>query len=156
MNSLLKSNSFRYGIKMFLAIGAFFLLIYMMGWAEISELRYFNLFFVVYFSYRLAQLNSCDTRNNTYLSNLASVFGANLINVFLCIAGLIAFNALVGFNFTGRVSEGILFVEANSMTQVIIALFLEGMAGAATVSFAIMQYFKNLKPSYKPYDQVDW
>lgn len=132
------------------------MVLYAMGWAEISELRYFNLLFVVYFTYKLAQLNSCDRTKNAYLSNLASLFGANLINVILCIAGLIVFNAIVGFDFAANISEGILLVETNSMTEVIISLFLEGMAGAATVSFIMMQYFKNLKPTYKPYNEVDW
>lgn len=156
MISTLKSDTVRFGVKMFLAIGTFFLLIYAMGWAKISELRYFNLLFVGYFSYKLAQANSADTVNSGYLRNLASLFGANALNVVLCMLGLVAFNAVAGIDFAENISPGILLVETHSLTQVMIALFLEGIAGAATVSFLLMQYFKNVRPTFKPFEEADF
>lgn len=142
MESILNSNSFRYGMKMFLSIGAFFLILYALGWAEVSELRFFNLVFVVYFSYKLAKRNSYRERSGSYLRNLSSLFGANIINVIACIVGLVLFNLTIGIDFVGEVADGILLVKTDSLSQVIIALFLEGMAGAATVSFILMQHFK--------------
>ena len=95
MNYLFKSNSIKYGVKMFLAIGIFFLTLYALGLAEVSELRYFNLLIVLYYSNKLAKSNATETTEKNYLKNLTSVFGANLVNVLLCISGIVLFNLTI-------------------------------------------------------------
>jgi len=57
----------------------------------------------------------------------------------------LVFNAVTGFTFLDSASRGILMVESASVTQTLIALFLEGMAGAAVVSFITMQFWKGKK-----------
>ncbi|XOV67334.1 MAG: hypothetical protein ACFHU9_17095 [Fluviicola sp.] len=59
--------------------------------------------------------------------------------------GLLAFDAIVGFTFLDSASTGILMVESANVSQTLIALFLEGMAGAAVVAFVTMQFWKGKK-----------
>lgn len=154
MNNILKSNSIRYGVKMFLAIGIFFLALYSLGLAEVSELRYFNLLIVFYYSNKLAKSNATGTIEKNYLKNLTSVFGANLINVLLCIGGLLLFNLIFEPEFLRRITTGVLLVETTSVPQVVLSLFIEGVAGSAVVSFILLQYWKNHQSTYMSYK--DW
>ncbi len=128
---------------MFIAIGIFFLALYALGLAGINELRYFNLVLVIYFSNKLAKKNATETDDMTYVKSLISVFGANLINVLLCIGGLLLFNVIFEPEFLSQVSTGVLIVQTTSFPQVILSLFIEGVAGSAVVSFILLQYWKN-------------
>ena len=128
---------------MFIAIGMFFLALYALGLAGINELRYFNLVLVIYFSNKLAKKNATETDDMTYVKSLISVFGANLINVLLCIGGLLLFNVIFEPEFLSQVSTGVLIVQTTSFPQVILSLFIEGVAGSAVVSFILLQYWKN-------------
>jgi hypothetical protein len=127
---------------MFLATGFFFLGLYALGLTEYSELRFFNLVIILYVSFKLGQLNVDEFGEGSYVRNLGSIFMANSINVMLCMVGLLVFDAAIGFTFLDSASRGILLVESASVTQTMIALFLEGMAGAAVVSFITMQFWK--------------
>ena len=140
---MFKSKSIEYGVKMFIAIGIFFLALYALGLAGINELRYFNLVLVIYFSNKLAKKNATETDDMTYVKSLISVFGANLINVLLCIGGLLLFNVIFEPEFLSQVSTGVLIVQTTSFPQVILSLFIEGVAGSAVVSFILLQYWKN-------------
>jgi len=139
---LMKSRSVEFGAKMFLWTALFFLSLYTLGLTEYSELRFFNLAIILYLSFKLAQSNVEKFGANSYVRNLGSLFVANSVNVMLCMVGLLAFDAMVGFTFLDSASRGILMVESASVSQTMIALFLEGMAGAAVVSFVTMQFWK--------------
>lgn len=139
---------------MFLAIGIFFLALYSLGLAEVSELRYFNLLIVFYYSNKLAKSNATETIEKNYLKNLTSVFGANLINVLLCIGGLLLFNLIFEPEFLRRITTGVLLVETTSVPQVVLSMFIEGVAGSAVVSFILLQYWKNHQSTYMSYK--DW
>lgn len=141
--------SARYGVKMFLATGVFFLTLYALGLTNYEELRFFNLAIVLYLSFHLARKNVERFGENAYVRNLGSLFAANSLNVMLCMIGLFAFDAAVGFTFLDSASRGILMVESASVSQTMIALFLEGMAGAAVVSFITMQFWKGKVPTVK-------
>ncbi|GAB5416129.1 MAG: hypothetical protein Crog4KO_12860 [Crocinitomicaceae bacterium] len=144
-NQLRKSRSVEYGIRMFLATGLLFLSLYILGLAEFAELRFFNLAVILYFSFKLGQMNVERFGGKSYVRNLGSIFAANSINVILSMFGLLLFDAAVGFTFLDSASRGILMVESASVPQTMIALFLEGMAGAAVVSFITMQFWKGKK-----------
>ncbi len=153
-NQFTKSRSVEYGIKMFLATGLFFLSMYALGLTEYSELRFFNLAVILYFSFKLGQMNVEKFGGNSYVRNLSSIFAANSINVLLSMFGLLLFDAAVGFTFLDSASRGILMVESASVPQTMIALFLEGMAGAAVVSFITMQFWKGKKVTTIEEDSV--
>lgn len=144
MKNLFNTKSFRYGVEMFLAIGVYFLALYALDLADITELRYFNLVIVIYFLNSLARSNAKKAKRG-YLENLTSLFVANLISTFLCIFGLLLFNAAIGTDFLDNVTEDMFVIKTTSVPQAIFLLFAEGVAGGAVVSFALMQYWKNDK-----------
>lgn len=150
MSYSFKSKSISYGVQMSLAIGIFFLILYAVGLGDVAELRYFNLIFVIYFSNKLAKTNVKETQGKNYLKNLTSIFMANLINIVLCIGGLVLFNFLFAPDFLSSVTTRVLVFEASTVPQVVISLFMEGIAGAAIVSFALMQYWKNYQTTDTP------
>ena len=137
-------NTMKYGLKIFFSIGALFLGMNLLGLGHVSELRAANIIFVVYFTYQLASANKVDDDNITYTSNLLSLFLANFIAVVLCIIGVIVFVNLLP-SYLEVISVGAIWANTESLMQLVVALFFEGMAGSAIVSFSLMQYWKNVK-----------
>lgn len=137
------SNSARFGIYSALGIGAFFALIHFLGFEDVSELRLFNLVIVVYFTNRLIRENLADSKDDSYLENLGSAFLSNIICVLLCLLGVVLFVNIFGFTYFENVSEGTIWSQINSLSDLTLVLFLEGMASGAIISFSLMQYWKN-------------
>ena len=133
----------RYGIYSALGIGAFFGLVYTLGYGHVSELRLFNLIIVLYFTNRLIRENLATSDHIGYLENLGAAFLANLICVVLCLVGLAIFVGLVDFSYFESVNKGTMWSKASSFSEVALVLFLEGMSSAAIISFGLMQYWKN-------------
>lgn len=138
-------KSTRYAMKMFLTIGVFFIFLYLMGLGHRSELRIMNLFIVIFFTTRLAEVNLIDDEQIGYLGNLGSVFKANVICVILSVLGLAGFVVFYDPKFISSISSGVLFENAETLKEVLLTLALEGMATAAIISFGVMQYWKNYK-----------
>lgn len=140
-----QSKSIRYALRMFVAIGIFFILTNLLGLGDISELRIMNLFIIIYFTSKLALNNIIDNEKISYVSNLSSLFAANMLTVVFSMIGLGLFVAIIDPNYVAKISNGILLAQADTLGKVIASLFIEGMAGAAVVSFGVMQYWKNYK-----------
>ena len=143
------SNTLSYGMRMFLWIGLFFVVVNLIGLGHISELRVVNLLIIIYFSSKLAKTNVIDNDNISYLSNLGSVFAANILNTILSILGLLLYIQLIDPEYVHRISEGVMLIPADSLMEVIVSILFEGLAGAAVVSFGVMQYWKNYKRTRK-------
>lgn len=144
-----KRFTFSMGIKMFLAIGAFFLLIYLLNLGKYTELRFLNIFIIIFFSSRLAKKNVIEDDKIDYLQNLASVFTANVINVFLSIIAFAIFINFIDPDYLDEFKNGFFWGKAPGMVELCLALFFEGLAGSAIVSFGVMQYWKDYKRIHK-------
>lgn len=140
-----RDYTLRYAIRMFLAISGFFILMDFLGFGHASELRLVNIVFIIYFTNRLAQMNVIEFDNIGYLQNLSSLFVANVINVILCIVGFVVFAALIRPAYVLELDKSFTWGSFNSLLEICVALFMEGMAGAAVVSFGLMQYWQNHK-----------
>lgn len=134
---------------MFLSIGGFFLLMNYIGYGHVTELRIVNVLFVVLFSNLLAKRNWIDDARVEYLGNFLSVLSANIINVVLCMIGFILYTGLFDPDYISSISSGILWDANSSLAEVLIALFFEGMASSAVVSFSVMQYWKSKKRQHR-------
>jgi len=133
----------RYGIYSALGIGAFFYLIYSLGFGHVSELRLFNLVIVVYFTNRLILEKLATSNEVSYLDNLGSAFLSNLICVALSLIGLVLFVNFVDFSYFESVNKDTMWAQASSLSDLMLVLFLEGMSSSAIISFGLMQYWKN-------------
>lgn len=140
-----RDYTLRYAIQMFLAIAVFFVLIYILGLGHVSELRGVNVLFIVYFTNKLAQKNVIEYDKIGYIQNLTSLFIANVVNVILAILGFIIFVKLIEPDYLGVIETTFSRGSFDRLFEICIALFMEGMAGAAIVSFGLMQYWKNHK-----------
>lgn len=128
---------------MFLLIGGFFLLVNYIGYGHITELRLVNILFVVIVSNLLARRNWIDDSGVEYVGNFLSVLTANIVNLVLCMVGFILYTSLFDPDYISTISSGLLWNSDSSLTQVLIALFFEGMASSVVVSFTVMQYWKS-------------
>lgn len=137
------SNTTRYGVYSAVAIGAFFALIYSLGFGHISELRLFNLAIVVYFTNQLLKSNLAKSNQVSYLENLGSAFLSNLICVTLNLIGLVVFVNFIDVSYFQTVNADTMWSQADSLGDLMLILFLEGMSSAAIISFSLMQYWKN-------------
>lgn len=145
-----QSNTLRYGLKMFAGIGLFFILTNLLGLGKITELRAVNLVIILYFTSRLALENIIDDDKVNYLSNLSSLFAANILNIILSLIALVIYVKLIDVEYLQVLINDSLFAQVNSLTEICIVLAAEGVAGGAVVSFGVMQYWKNHKRSRKP------
>lgn len=134
---------------MFLSIAFFFGIVHLCNWTHITELRAVNLVFVIYFSNKLALTNARTVADSTYLQNLASVFLANCLNVALSFIGFFFFVRIISPENLELIMNNFILGKVEAMWQMYLALFIEGCASGAVVSFAVMQYWKNNKKQTK-------
>lgn len=140
-----RDYTLRYAVYMFLSIAGFFILMDFMGWGHVSELRLINIVFIIYFTNKLAQKNVIEFDNIGYLQNLSSLFVANVINVILSLIGFVVFVKFIQPDYLKVVNTTFAFGAFDRLFEVCVALFMEGMSGAAVISFGLMQYWKNHK-----------
>lgn len=134
---------------MFLSIGGFFLIVNGIGYGHVTGLRVVNILFVILFSSLLAKSNWMSDQGIEYVSNFLSIITANIINVVLCMIGFVVYTSLIEPDYLDTISRGLLWSPENSIAQILIALFFEGVAGGVVVSFTVMQYWKNKKRQHR-------
>lgn len=146
----MKKNNYtlRIGIYMFLAIVAFFFVTKITGLEKYTELRLFNIVIILYFSNRLAYLNVMKAKTMDYLSNLGSVFIANLMNVVLCAASFFIYLIWIDPGMIKVIENSFLLGHGLSPKGVVWALLVEGLASSIIVSFGVLQYWKSYKPQF--------
>lgn len=141
------------GLQMFTVIAAFFLLMKVLGLAYVTELRFLNIVFVLYFSNRIAKNLVEDNNQINYLNGLKTIFLANVLNVVLCVVSLGIYMLFVDPEFLKSFTHGALLGGTNiTLSKVLVGVFMEGMAGSAIVSFSLMQYWKDVKRSTREID----
>lgn len=135
----------RHGLAAFAGIGAFFLAMKLVGLEHVAWLRVFNILIGVYMTARLAKRLFFLHGKLSYVHGLLSLFTANAIAVVLSIIGFIAYVSLIDPGFVFEFKTGTLFGSHPTAGHLAMSLFMEGMAGSAIISFATMQYWKDLK-----------
>lgn len=141
------------GLQLFTVIAAFFLLMKVLGLAYVTELRFLNILFVIYFSNRIAKNLVEDYNQINYLNGLKTIFLANVLNVVLSVAALGVYMLFVDPQFLQSFTNGVLLGGTNiTLSKVLVGVFMEGMAGSAIVSFSLMQYWKDVKRTTRKID----
>lgn len=148
-----KDYTLRIAFQLFLAIVGFFILMKLFGLEKVTELRFFNILIVAFFTNRLARLNSIESEKPVgYLEGLRSLFFANAIAVVLSVVGFVIYASWIDPGFIDNFKAGLLIRENISLGEATAALFMEGMASAAIASFAIMQYWKDVRRTSRTID----
>jgi hypothetical protein len=138
----------KYGLLIFAGMAALFLLMKALNLEKQTELRFFNVFIVAYFSSRMGEKLTED-KHFQFLNGLFQVFAANVLAVILAIAGLVFFVKVVDPTFEENFQFWVLFSGESSLARIAGALFIEGSASAAVVALVVMQYFQFANPSIK-------
>ena len=132
------------GVIIFIGIGLFFLLMEVLGLTDQVYLRLVNFVFVIYGINRTIKSNAKDGIYG-YFKNLSAGFLTAFVGLVL---GIFSFMAYVeykgGTEYLHKLADSYVFGGGEpSMYEFCIGLFIEGVAAAAIVSFAMMQYWKD-------------
>ena len=126
------------GFIIAIGIGFYFLLMELMGLANIYLLRVFNVLFVFYGTNRTLKANFAEGKT-TLASNSVSAFFTAAIGVFLSIAALIAYSYLNGGEvYIDTLSKTFLFGGNPSIMTYSISLLFEGISSAVIVTFILL------------------
>ena len=126
------------GFIIVLGIGLYFLLMQLLGLADVYLLRVFNVLFIFYGVNRTLKSNY-NEGNVTLASNSVSAFSTAVIGVFLSIVALIAYSYMKGGEaYIGRLSKTFLFGGDPSIMTYSISLLFEGIGSAVIVTFILL------------------
>lgn len=129
------------GVIIFIGIGLYFMLMEILGLADLYYLRLFNVLFVFYGTNRTLKMNYKEG-NTGFVSNAISALLTSLIGVFLSIVGLIAYSYMRGGDpYLQSLSKTFLFGGEQSVMTYSISLLFEGIVSAVIVSFMLMLYW---------------
>lgn len=129
------------GFIIFLGIGLFFLLMTILGLADVIWLRLFNIVFIFYGANRTIKMKLAEG-NKIFISNAASAIFTTAIGVLLSIIGLIVYSYMKGGDvYVQSLSKTFLFGGNPSIMTYSICLFFEGMASSVMVAMFLMLYW---------------
>lgn len=138
------SRVFINGIIIYVGIALFFLLMEVLGLSDQVYLRLVNFVFVIYGINRTIKANYNDNING-YFTNLSSAFLTSFIGLMLGIFSFMTYVEIQGGDeYLHKMEQSYVFGGGEpSIYEFCIALFIEGIAAGAIVSFAMMQYWKD-------------
>lgn len=129
------------GSIIFTGIGLYFLLMELLGLADIYFLRLFNVLFVFYGTSRTLKSNFAEGKT-ILVSNAVSALLTALTGIFLSIIGLIVYSYVKGGDdYVGSLSKTFLFGGEPSVMTYSISLLFEGIVSAVIVTFMLMLYW---------------
>jgi hypothetical protein len=129
------------GFIIFIAIGAYFILMEFLGVADLYFLRLFNILFLFYGTQKTLKTNF-NEGNTVLASNASSALKTSLTGIFLSILGLIAYSYLKGGDgYVESLSKTFLFGGNPSVITYSISLLFEGIVSAVVVTFILMLYW---------------
>lgn len=129
------------GIIIFIGIGLYFLLMEILGLADLYYLRLFNVLFVFYGTNRTLKMNYKEGKT-IFVSNAVSALLTALTGVFLSVIGLITYSYIQGGDaYLQSLSKTFLFGGDPSIMTYSISLLFEGIVSAVIISFMLMLYW---------------
>ncbi len=131
------------GLLIFLGISMYFLIMNVLGLANLVYLRLFNILFVFYGVNRTIKMNLAEGNKN-FVSDAASAMITSIIGVLLCVLGLLIYSYMQGGDsYVQSLSESFLFGGNPSINSYCISLFFEGIASSVIVVLLLMLYWNN-------------
>ena len=131
------------GLLIFLGISLYFLIMNVLGLANLVYLRLLNILFVFYGVNRTIKMNLAEGNKN-FVSDAASAMITSVIGVLLCVLGLLIYSYIQGGDsYVQSLSESFLFGGNPSINSYCISLFFEGIASSVIVVLLLMLYWNN-------------
>ena len=130
------------GMLIALGIGIYFLIMEVLGLANVYYLRLLNIFIVLFIINRTIKTNIEEGKKD-YLQNILSGGLTSFIGVFLSVIGLRIYIAIRGGDaYIKNLSEAFIFGSDPSANEYCIGLLFEGIASSVIATFILMQYWK--------------
>ena len=141
------SKEFYNGVVIFLGIGIYFLLMNVLGFANVFYLRIFNVVFVFYGVNKTVQMNLAEGKKE-FISNAVSAMITSLVGVLLSVVGLVFYSYIKGGDaYVQSLSKTFLFGGNPSVMTYSICLLFEGIASSVIVTLLVMLYWNNRHPA---------
>jgi hypothetical protein len=132
------------GVIILIGISLYFMLMEILGLANLYYLRVFNVLFVFYGTNRTLRMNYKQGKN-LFASNAFSALTTSLLGVFLSVLALIAYSYFQGGDaYLQSLSKTFLFGGDPSIMTYSISLLFEGIVSAVIISFMLLLYWDNL------------
>ncbi len=141
----METKEIRFAMYIALSLGAIFLIANLLNFEHLAYLRFLNIFIVAGFSNALAKSNFLHDKTSGYLTNLSSIFLANLIATVVGVLGFVLFAGVIKPTFLNEIQGGMFMMNKLTLGQATAGLFLEGIAGSAITAFILMQIWKDDK-----------
>ncbi len=136
------SKSILYGIYTTIGLVLYFLFMKVIGQETNFYLRIFNAFIVIGGVYALFKQRINSGKPMTYFQGLGMGFLMTITTVFSFIIFLGAYVSVVDPSFISVLESSGMWGSNLTLGQAVFAIFIEGMASGAVISYAWMQYFK--------------
>jgi hypothetical protein len=131
----------------FIGIGLYFLLMEVLGLADLYYLRLLNILFVFYGTNRTLKSNFKEGQI-VFVTNAVSALLTSLTGIFLSTIGLITYSyAMGGDSYVLSLSETFLFAGSPSVMSYSISILIEGIVSAVIVTFSLLLFWKSRYPS---------
>ncbi|MBG6060772.1 hypothetical protein IWX83_000544 [Flavobacterium sp. CG_9.1] len=129
------------GFIIVVGIGIYFLIMELLGLADIYLLRLFNVLFIFYGTHKTLEENFAQGKRILVSNSVSALFTA-LTGVFLSIIALIIYSYSRGGNaYIASLSRTFLFGGDPSIMSYSISLLFEGIVSAVIVTFMLMLYW---------------
>ena len=116
-----------------------------LGLYNVSELRLLNFVFVLYGINKAIKTNIKENQELLYFQNLIIGAGTSILAVGFTIVGLIVYVTFIESEFIVVLENTAFWGKDLSLSLVVFALAIEGVASSVICSFILMQYYKNYK-----------
>jgi hypothetical protein len=131
------------GFIIFIGVGLYFLLMEVLGLADLFYLRLINFLFVFYGVNRSLTMNISEGKKR-FAFNAVSAIKTSLIGVSLSIFAIMIYSfSKGGDDYVQTLSENFLFGGDPKVITYCISLLLEGIVSSVIVAFCLMLYWNN-------------
>ncbi|QTD38048.1 hypothetical protein JL193_01720 [Polaribacter batillariae] len=133
----------KYAFLTTLLIGGFFFTCKLLGLEENPYLRFLNLLFVVIGIRQAIKTNIFENKETHYPTNLGIGIQTSTVAVILSILGIVVYIKFINPAFLSVMNNSFLIGGDLSLFEIVLTLFIEGMASSVIGSFIVMQFYKN-------------
>ncbi len=134
-----------HAFKIYLGIVLFFLVMYLFGLEDITNLRFFNILFVLWGVNAAIKSNLFKNKDNNYFSNLLIGFLTAFVAVVMVTFSFVIYLDRFNPEFLKVVGDSLMWGQELTVGMVAFTILFEGAASSAISSFILMQYWKNYK-----------
>lgn len=149
-NKIILNNA----LLIFMGIALYFFLMKLLNLNDVSELRYLNFLFVLWGVNRAIKTNMKINNDASYTGNFSIGLATSIIGVAFSIIGLIIYVGFIDNSFMNVLENSNFWGKNLTLSMVVFALAIEGIASSVICSFIFMQYYKDYKVGNTQLDKI--